>query len=143
MPLATLTNSVLGYRHLPLHLSLAAFGTAAQDYIAALPFGYAGQILGIDFITTLAGTGSGATQTFSVKIGTTVVTGLAATITLAGTAATGVVQSFAAMTGAVNTSAGGYFRATDTLTISCAASGTVFTAGSGILLLRLAKFDGQ
>lgn len=143
MPNATLTNPVLGYRHVPLHVSLAAFGTSAQDYITSLPFGYAGQILGIDFVTTLAGTGSGATQAFSVKINTTAVTGLTATITLAGTATTGVVQSFGAITGTVNASSGGYFKAADTLTISVAASGTVFTAGSGFFLLRLAKLDGQ
>lgn len=143
MPLATVVNPVLGYRTITVPVQLASFGTSAQDLITGLTIGFAGQMLGIDFVTTLAGTGTNASQAFSVKLNSTAVAGLSATINLAGTATTGVVQSFGALTGAVNTNAGGYFDYNDTLTITCAASGTVFTAGMGFLLIRMAKLDGQ
>lgn len=146
---ATLSNPILGLRQISFPVQLAAFGTGAQDLVTTYTMGFAGQIIGAKFITTLAGTGTGATQAFSIKItaqpSTTVstVTGLSATITLAGTATTGVVQAFGAITGATNTNAGGYFDATDQISISVAAGGTVFTAGNGVLILEVAKLDGQ
>jgi hypothetical protein len=146
---ATLSNPILGLRQITIPVQLAAFSTSAADLVTNYAVGFAGQIQGAKFVTTLAGTGSGATQTFSVKItaqpsGTvSTVTGLSATVTLAGTATTGVVQAFGTMTGATNTNAGVYFDATDTLSISVAAGGTVFTAGQGFILLEVAKLDGQ
>lgn len=146
---ATLSNPVLGLRQISIPVQLAAFSTSAADLVTNYIVGFAGQIVGAKFITTQAGTGTGATQTFSFKItaqpsGTvSTVTGLSATVTLAGTATTGVVQAFGTMTGATNTNAGGYLDASDTLSISVAASGTAFTAGAGVILLEIAKLDGQ
>lgn len=140
---ATLTNPVLGQRIESFPCPLAGFGTSAQDLVTAWTPGIAGQILGFEAIVLRAGTGTGATQTFQLYIGSTAVTGLAQTLTLAGTATTGAVKPSGTMTGATNTAAGGYFKATDTWTITCAASGTVFTAGDVVFKIKYAKLDGQ
>jgi len=143
MPLSTQKTAVLGARTESFSCPLSGFGTSAQDLVTAWTPGVAGQILGFEAIVLKAGTGAGATQTFQFKIGSTAVAGLTQTLTLAGTATTGVVQASGTMTGAANTAAGGYFSATDTWTITCAASGTVFTAGDVMFKVKYAKTDGQ
>lgn len=143
MPSATLTNANLGHRIESFSCPLSGFGTSAQDLVTNYTIGCAGQVTGFEAIVIKAGTGTGATQTFQLYIDGTAVAGLSQTLTLAGTATTGVVQASGTMTGAANTAAGGYFKATSKFTITCAASGTVFTAGDVMFKLKYSKLDGQ
>lgn len=143
MPLSTQTQATLGQRTESFSCPLAGFGTSAQDLVTAWTPGVAGQITGFEAIVLRAGTGTSASQSFQLYIGSTAVTGLSQALTLAGTATTGAVKASGAMTGAANTAAGGYFKATDTWTITCAASGTVFTAGDVMFKVKYAKLDGQ
>ena len=115
--------------------SLDGLGTSAIDIMTEYVPGHRFKVLGWDFITTVAGTGSGASQVFNLEIGSTNLTGGGLTVTLAATAAVGAKIAGAAITGA-NTGS-----ATDKLSVEMAASGTAFTAGQGYFLVKVQNLD--
>lgn len=127
----------VGISTVPIPLTSLATGlsTSAIDLLTAYTPGYAFKILGFDFVTTIAGTGSGASQVFNLEIGTTDVTGGVLTVTLSSTDTIGKVTAGTAVT-AANTG-----TSTDTISIEMAASGTVFTAGSGYFVIKLQNMD--
>lgn len=120
---------------LPIPLNLAAMTTAAADLISAYVLGFKFKLLAVSFVTTVLGTGAGASQVLNFEIGTTNVTGGVLTLLLADTDTLGKKTDATAIT-AANTGA-----ATDTISLEVAASGTVFTAGAGILLLKIQNMD--
>lgn len=149
MPLATLSNDKAlvgdnqnvkangGVQLLPVFLTLASMGTGGGDLMTNLPLPFRGKIVGTPyFVTTVAGTGSGATQTLNLEIGSVNVTGGSITITLASTSDIGELTTGTAVT------ANNEFEAGDTLSIEYAASGTVFTAGSGTLYIPIQNTEG-
>jgi len=106
-------------------------GTSAIDLITGYTPGYRGKIIGWQIIASVAATGTAASQTINLEIGTTDVTGTATAFLLAGLNAIGKVAAGTAPTGANE------FGPTDTISVELAASGTAFTAGSGHLILTL------
>lgn len=119
----------------PLTSLATGLSTSAIDLLTTLTPGYRFKLLSFDFVTTIAGTGAGASQTFNLEIGTTNVTGGVLNPTLASTDTIGKVTAGSAITAAnVGTAA-------DTLSIEMAASGTVFTAGSGYFVIKLQNMD--
>ena len=149
MPLAELENdkAIVGSNQnvlanagvyiLPFQIALASMGTGGGDLASGIVMPHRGKVVGTpQFITTVAGTGSGATQTLNLEIGTTNVTGGSITITLASTSDIGERTAGTAITAANE------FAAGDTISIEYAASGTVFTAGSGMLLLAIQNTEG-
>jgi len=135
-PAATL-NAGTGVATLtiPLTSLVTGLGVLAIDLLTNYVPGYAFKLLAFDFITTVAGTGAGASQVFNLEIGTTNVTGGVLTVTLASTATIGVQTNGTAIT-AANTG-----TATDTLSIEMAAGGTVFTAGAGYFVIKVQNMD--
>lgn len=120
---------------IPLTSLATGLSTSAIDLLTGYTPGYKFKILAFDFVTTVAGTGSGASQTFNLEIGTTNVTGGALNVTLASTNTIGKLTEGSAIT-AANTGS-----ATDTISIEMAASGTVFTAGAGYFVIKLQNMD--
>jgi hypothetical protein len=119
----------------PLTSLATGLSTSAIDILTGFTPGYRGKVIGFEFVTTVAGTGSGASQVFNIEIGTTNLTGGVLTLTLASQATIGTVTAATAIT-AANT-----FSATDTISIEMAASGTVFTAGAGYFVIKLQNLD--
>lgn len=115
----------------PLTSLATGLSTSAIDLLTAFTPGYAFEVVSFDFVTTVAGTGSGASQVFNLEIGTTNVTGGVLTVTLASTDTIGKVTNGTAIT-AANTG-----TAASTISIEMAASGTVFTAGAGYFVIGL------
>lgn len=120
---------------IPLTSLATGLSTSAIDLLTNYTPGYKFKILAFDFVTTVAGTGSGASQTFNLEIGTTNLTGGVINTTLASTSAIGAITAGTAIT-ANNTG-----TSTDTISIELAAGGTVFTAGGGYFLLKLQNMD--
>lgn len=120
---------------IPLTSLATGLSTSAIDLMTEIVVGHKFKILDFYFVTTVAGTGSGASQVFNLEIGTTNVTGGVLTVTLASTSAIGEVTTSTAVT-AANTG-----TAADTLSIEMAASGTVFTAGAGYFVIRIQNMD--
>ena len=120
---------------LALPIQLAAMSTSAADLMTNYVPGYAFELLSAEFITTNPGVGASASQVLNIEIGSTNVTGGVLTLTEASTSALGEKTAATAIT-AANTG-----TASDTLSIEVAASGTVFTAGDGILLVKLRNMD--
>lgn len=120
---------------IPLTSLATGLSTLAIDLLTQYTPGYAFKLLTFDFVTTIAGTGAGASQTFNLEIGATNVTGGVLNVTLASTAGIGTVTSGSAIT-ALNTGS-----AADTISIEMAAGGTVFTAGSGYFVLKVQNMD--
>lgn len=116
-------------------ITLASMTTAAADLLTNYVLGFAFKLLSVSFATTTIGAGAGASQILNLEIGTTNVTGGTVTITLAGTDTLGELTAGTAITGA-NTGS-----ASDTLSIEVAAGGTVFTAGDGVLLIKVQNMD--
>lgn len=133
---ATLASTA-GISILTIPIQLASMTTSAADLVTEILPGYKFKILAADFVTTTLGTGSGASQTINLEIGTTNVTGGVVNPTLTSTNTLGKVTSGTAVT-AANTGS-----ATDVLSIEVAASGTIFTAGSGVLIVRIQNMDVQ
>lgn len=129
--------STAGISTLSVPIQLAAMTTSAADLVTDITPGYKFKILAADFATTKLGTGAGATQTINLEIGSTNVTGGAVNTTLASTNTLGKVSAGTAVT-AANTGS-----ASDTISVEVAASGTVFTAGDGVLLIRIQNMDVQ
>ena len=120
---------------MPLELTLANLTTGAVNILNGYTLGYRFAILGIDAVVGTAGTGTSATQSISMKIGSTAITGGVLTPTLTGTATTGALIAGTAVT-ALNTGS-----ATDTFSIVAASGGTVFTAGTIQILVRIQNLD--
>lgn len=131
---ATLAATV-GIQTVAIPIQLAAMTTSAADLITNYTPGYAFELLSLEFVTTTLGTGASASQVLNLEIGTTNVTGGVLTLLLADTDTLGKKTAATAITAAnVGTAA-------DTISLEVAASGTVFTAGAGILLLKLRNMD--
>lgn len=124
-----------GVATIAIPIQLAAMTTAAADLITAYVPGYKFKLLALSFVTTKVGTGTSASQVLNLEIGTTNVTGGVLTVVLADTDVLGEKVDATAIT-AANTGS-----ATDTISLEVAASGTVFTAGDGILLLKIQNMD--
>ena len=122
-------------RTITFPVQLDSLTTSAADLMTAYVPGYKFKVLAVDFVTTTLGAGSGASQTLSLTIGSTAVTGGVVNPTLTSTNTLGKMTSGTAVT-AANTG-----TAADTLSVKVAASGTVFTGGRGILLVKLANMD--
>ncbi len=120
----------------PLTSLATGLSTAAIDLLTSLTLGHRFKVLAIQFVTTVAGTGAAASQTFTTAISGTSVTGGSLNLLLADTDTIGKVKAATAVT-ALNEGA-----ATDTLSIKMAASGTVFTAGAGYFVIRIQNLDG-
>jgi len=127
--------ATVGIQTVAIPLQLASMTTSAADLMTAYTPGYAFELLSLEFITTTLGTGASASQVLNLEIGTTNVTGGVLTILLADTDVLGEKKAATAITAAnVGT-------ASDTISLEVAASGTVFTAGAGFLLLKLRNMD--
>lgn len=124
-----------GTETLMFPIQLAAMTAAAADLLTNYVVGYAFKILSVSFATTTIGAGAAATMTLNLEINATNLTGGVVTITLAGTDTLGELTAGSAVTAAnVGT-------ATDTLSIEVAAGGTIFTAGAGVLLVKVQNMD--
>jgi hypothetical protein len=117
-------------------LALASMTTSAADLVTGWIPGHAGKILKVQFVTTTLGTGSGASQVINLEIGSTDVTGGVLTLLLADATPLGKIKDATAITAANE------FTATDSISVEVAASGTVFTAGSGALLIQIQNLQG-
>lgn len=127
--------ATVGIQTVAIPLQLASMTTSAADLMTAYTPGYAFELLSLEFITTTLGTGTSASQVLNLEIGTTNVTGGVLTLLLADTDTLGKKKAATAITAAnVGT-------ASDTISLEVAASGTVFTAGAGFLLLKLRNMD--
>lgn len=120
---------------IPLTSLATGLSTAAIDLLTNYTPGYKFKVLSFDFVTTVAGTGSSASQTFNLEIGTTNLTGGSLVVNLASTDTIGEVSAGTSIT-AANTG-----TSSDTLSIEMAASGTVFTAGAGYFVIRIQNMD--
>jgi hypothetical protein len=132
------TNPGTGLQQISFPANLAAgppAGTSAADMVTAFVPGYRFELVALDFVTSIAGTGAGASQVYNLEIGTTNVTGGTCTVTLASTSAVGELTAGAAITALATGSA------TDTISIEQAASGTAFTAGQGSFVVTLRNLD--
>lgn len=120
---------------IPLSSLATGLSTSALDLLTNYTPGYAFKLLAFDWVTTIAGTGSGASQVFNLEIGSTNVTGGVLTVTLGSTATVGSITNGTAITAAnVGTS-------TDTISLEMAGGGTVFTAGAGFFLIKIQNLD--
>lgn len=133
---ATLASTA-GISTVAIPIQLASMTTSAADLITAYTPGFKFKVLSVDFATTTIGAGADASQVLNLEIGTTNLTGGAVTVTLAGTDTLGELTAGTAVT-AANTG-----TASDTISVEVAASGTVFTGGEGVLLIRLQNMDVQ
>jgi hypothetical protein len=107
---------------------LATIG--AGDVVTEWTPGFAGKILGFDFITTVVASTAAKAATLNLEIGTTNVTGGLIALTTAGCDTLGKVVAGSAITG-TNT-----FTAADTISIEGSLV-TAFSQGEGVLLLRV------
>lgn len=131
-------NAGVGLQQISFDVNLAAgppAGTSAADMVTAFVPGYRFELVALDFQTSIASTGSSATQTYNLEIGSTNVTGGTCVITLAGSSAVGEMTAGAAITALATGSA------TDTISIEQAASGTAFTAGAGSFVVTIRNLD--
>lgn len=139
---ATIAATV-GVYTLPIVLPpLVSFGTSAIDLVTDIVLGHAFKVLSWQAITTVAGTGSGASQVLNLAIGA--VAGAAVdvgtvpstlTLTEASTSDVGERTAGTTVTGA-NTG-----TAAQALTVELAASGTEFTAGAATLYVVIQNMD--
>lgn len=119
----------------PLTSLATGLSTAAIDILTDYTLGYKFKLTLFSFATTLAGTGSSASQVFNLEIVTTNVTGGVLTLALADTAAIGQIKAATAIS-AANTG-----TAAQAFSIEMAASGTVFTAGAGYFIVGVQNMD--
>lgn len=106
-------------------------GTSAIDLVTGFTPGFRGKVTGWHISCAVAGTGTSASQTINLEINATDVPGTATAFVLASLNAIGKIQVGGVPTG------GNEFSETDTISAELAASGTAFTAGSGLLTLQL------
>jgi len=124
-----------GVSTIAFHINLVALTAAAADLVTDYVPGYAFKILAVDFTVTTLGTGAGATMSLNLEIGATNLTGGVVNPTLANTATLGSLIAGTAVT-ANNTG-----TAASTISIEVAAGGTIFTAGQGVLLVKIQNMD--
>jgi hypothetical protein len=124
-----------GVETVSLPVDLTSFTTGALDLVTTYLPGYKFKLLDVQYVANKVATGAGATQALQPKITGVAVTGGLVTPTLANAAVMGVKVAGTAVT-ALNTGS-----ATDTISVSAAAGGVVFTAGSGVLLLKIQNMD--
>lgn len=116
---------------------------ANGQLMGALNLPVAGRVLSMQLVTAVAGTGAGATATLTPRLtqpggAASAITGLTLVPTLANTTPVGNVVAQAAPPSVVGTGAGGSsFFAGAKLDIQASAV-TVFTAGSGVIIIDLA-----
>lgn len=120
---------------IPLTSLATGLSTSAIDLLTSWVPGHKFKVLSFGFVTTVAGTGSGASQVFNLEIGTTNLTGGVLTLTLASQSAIGVLTAATAVT-AANTG-----TASDAISLEMAAGGTVFTAGAGYFVISMQNMD--
>lgn len=106
-------------------------GTSASDLVTGFTPGFRGKIVGWDIVASVAATGDGAAQVLNLEINSTDVTGSSFTLALADVNAIGKVKAGGTPT-ALNE-----FDENDTISVELAASGTAFTAGSGLIILKI------
>lgn len=134
----TVSNTLaatLGIVTVAIPLQLVAMTTAAADLMTDYTPGYAFELLSLEFVTTKLGAGASASQVINIEIGTTNVTGGVLTLLLADTDTLGKKTAATAITAA------NIGTASSTISFEVAASGTAFTAGDGVLLLKLRNLD--
>lgn len=119
----------------PLTSLATGLSTSAIDILTAYTPGFAFKLTSLAFVTTVAGTGTSASQVFNLTIGSTATTGGVLTLTLASQSTIGVVTSATGIT-ALNVG-----TAASTISIKMAASGTVFTAGAGYFVIGIQNLD--
>lgn len=124
-----------GVTTLSFPVDLTSFTTGALDLVTTYLPGYKFKILDLQYVVGKVGTGAGATQSINAAITGVNVTGGVVNPTLANAATMGAKVAGTAIT-ALNTGS-----VTDTISIKCAAGGTVFTAGAGVLLMKLQNMD--
>lgn len=122
---------------IPVPANLATLSTGGVDVATGIVIPYKFAVDSWEFVTTVAGTGSGASLVFNLEIGSVDVGTVASTctVTLAGTSDIGERTAATAVSGA-NTGA-----ADATLSLEVAGSGTAFTAGSGYFVVWLKNLD--
>lgn len=125
----------VGVSTVVIPIQLASMTALAADLVTAYTPGYAFKVLALHFATTTIGAGAAASQVLNLEIGSTDLTGGLLTITLAGTDTLGELTTATAIT-AANTG-----TAADTISVEVAAGGTIFTAGDGVLLVKLQNMD--
>lgn len=125
----------VGVTTLMFAIDLVALTAAAADLLTDYVIGYAFKILAVDFAVTEIGAGAGATMNLNLEIGAVNVTGGVVNPTLANTATLGALVAGTAVT-ANNTG-----TAANALSIEVAAGGTIFTAGKGVLLVKIQNMD--
>lgn len=125
----------VGIHTVTIPIELASLTTLAADLVTNYVPGYAFKILALSFAVTTLGTGAAASQVLNLEIGAINTTGGVLTVVLADTTPLGKVTNATAIT-AANIGAAG-----DTISVEVAAGGTVFTAGNGVLLIRLQNMD--
>ena len=103
--------------------------TSAVAVASALPLGFKYVIEKVTYVASVAHTGAGGSRTINVKKGTTVV----ATVALA-VADLGTAGAFKALTVDATEA---LFDDGDTLTIDFSSGGTVYSAGSGELIIQI------
>ncbi len=115
---------------------LANLGTAAVTAVTWTP-GHRFKILAVVARTSVAGTGTSASQVLTAKINATAMTGGVLTLTLANQQTTyGQNVSATAIT------AGNAGDNNDVVTVDLTASGTAFTAGQVDLLIKVQNCEG-
>lgn len=125
----------VGVATLAFPINLVALTAAAADLMTNYVPGYAFKILAVDFVVTTLGTGAGATMSLNLEIGATNITGGVVNPTLANTATLGTLVTGTAVTAAnIGTVA-------STLSIEVAVGGTIFTAGQGVLLVKIQNLN--
>ena len=128
-------GGIYNFTH-PLTSLATGLSTAAIDLLTNITLGHRFKLLGFTFVTTVAGTGTSASQVFNLAISGVATTGGVLTLLLANTDTIGKDTAATAFT-ALNEGS-----ATDTLSIKMAASGTVFTAGAGYFIIEVQNLDG-
>lgn len=122
---------------IPVPTDLTALSGGGVDVATGIVIPHKFAIDSWEFITTVAGTGAGASLVFNLEIGAVDVGTVASTctVTLAGTDTIGKRTAGTAVSGA-NTGA-----ADATLSLEVAESGTAFTAGSGYFVVWVKNMD--
>lgn len=120
---------------IPLASLVTGIGTLAIDLLTSYVPGYRFALKKFDWVTTVVGTGPGASQSFNLAIGATNVTGGVVNPVLASTNIIGAVTAGSAIS-ALNIG-----TAANAISIKLAAGGTVFTAGGGYFLIQIQNLD--
>ena len=117
--------------HFPVDLS----GVSAADVVTNFTPGFAGAIVGFDFVVNKPVTTAAKAATLNLEIGTTDLTGGVLSLTSAAATPLGKVISATAITGANE------FADDDTISVE-ATSVTAFAEGSGVLIVKCRRKGG-